>query len=315
MWKWLRWVLLGIVVLGAGFGVYYFKYMNVSLKKVDPNNLPQFIQADFIDLDKIFSISKFRSGSGHDYSSGSGEKCRSLKHYFAPQQNAASEAARQANNGLPPEPDGKTDISIFSPVDGKIIRTQKEQTPIGVQVFIQPTSNPEFTVRIFHVYLDAGFGKDSVVKAGQKIGVIGQYSTTDISIETQSATSRGYYSYFSVMPDSVFAKYIARGVKDRNELIITKEYRDANPLQCNGENFAKNYDSDASFGNYVYLSGSTAQNYNSGSNQTPTSPSATTPSATPPSQTPGGPGGGSGSGGSGGGAGTGGGSGGGQGRN
>lgn len=220
----------------------------------------QFIQADFIDLTKIFSISKFRSGSGHDFSQR-GEPCRSMKHYFVPQWSEAGQKLREANSNLPPLPDGVTDIAIYSPVDGKIVGVNAERTPIGVQVYIRPEANRRATVRLFHIYLDSSVAEGSKVRAGEKIGVIGQYSSTDIAIQT----SDGFVSYFDVMPDSIFAKYQARGVKTRSDLIFTKEYRDANPLQCNGESFAVNYDSDPNSGNFVLLSGYTTDTRTSGS--------------------------------------------------
>jgi len=39
------------------------------------------------------------------------------------------------------------------------------------------------------------------------------------------------------MTDALFNNYVARGVSSRQEFTITKEERDANPLQCNGESF------------------------------------------------------------------------------
>src|SRR6266550_2197475 len=76
---------------------------------IDKNNLPKFIQANFIDLDKIFSISKFRSAAGHSFAGGS-ETCRSMKHYIVPQYDAMADQYMQAHNGFPAPPDGKTDI-------------------------------------------------------------------------------------------------------------------------------------------------------------------------------------------------------------
>ena len=43
--------------------------------------IPQIIDNDWINLDKIAQISKFRSGAGHDYSDDF-ERNRSMKHYF-----------------------------------------------------------------------------------------------------------------------------------------------------------------------------------------------------------------------------------------
>src|SRR5437588_666737 len=47
----------------------------------DPNHVPKVITANFIDLSRVYDISKYRSGAGHDYSLN-GETCRSMKHYF-----------------------------------------------------------------------------------------------------------------------------------------------------------------------------------------------------------------------------------------
>lgn len=246
-YKWV-WIAAGILVVVAA-ALIIFNFKNIQ-DTTDPNNLPQFIQADFIDLDKIMSISKFRSGSGHDFSQGSGEKCRSMKHYFNVQNTQEGERLRSQNNGMPPGPDGKNDISIYSPVDGKISAIQSDQT-LGEQIYIQPTGYSDIKIRLFHMYKLEGVKNGRAVKAGEKIGVIGQYQNTDIAITRGS----DYISYFEVIPDSIFAKYVARGVVDRSELIITKEYRDANPLKCNGEQFAVNYDSDPNSGNLVFLSG------------------------------------------------------------
>jgi len=246
-YKWV-WIAAGILLVTAALLI-GFNFKNIQ-GTTDPSNLPEFIQADFIDLDRIYSISKFRSGSGHDFSQGSGEKCRSMKHYFNVQMSQEGEQLRNQNNGMPPGPDGKNDISIYSPVEGKITAIQSDQT-LGEQIYIQPTGYTDIKIRLFHIYKLEGIKKGRAVKAGEKIGVIGRYQNTDIAITRGS----DYLSYFEVMPDNIFAKYQARGVKDRRELIITQEYRDANPLKCSGEQFAVNYDADPNSGNFIYLSG------------------------------------------------------------
>ena len=224
--------------------------ISTSEPALEDTALPKFIQADFIDLEKIAAISKFRSGSGHDFSRGSGETCRSMKHYFNVWRTEQAEQLINQNKGFPPPPDGKTDIPIYSPVDGKIIDIASEQVDIGQQLYIRPEAYPAFTVRLFHVYPSSNIKNGMQVTAGQKIGVIGQYQNTDVAITKNRNT---YLSYFEVMPDNLFAKYQALGIGDRSELIITKAERDADPLQCNGEWFAKNYDSDPNFKNFVYL--------------------------------------------------------------
>lgn len=259
--RWLKWAIL-IVVMAAVISLLLLfsgqKQIgpfssNGSLNN-DSGSLPQFIQADFIDLDKIAYISKFRSGSGHDFS-GNGEKCRSMKHYFNTQDTREKMDAFSQNNGLPPAPDGNGDIPIYSPVDGKIVSVKKEQMPIGVQVYIRPNSNSEFTIRLFHIYLSSVIKKGSAVKAGQKIGVISKNQNTDIAISKGSPFGQNFISYFDVMPDSIFKGYQDRGVKSRSDFIISKKERDAKPLACNGEQFAENNDQEASSLDFVFLSG------------------------------------------------------------
>jgi len=241
-----------LVTFGGVFIVAAIAVVFVLRPSTGTDSLPQFIEADFIDLDKIYSISKFRSGSGHDFS-GNGETCRSMKHYFNTQDTRGKMLAYDRGNGIPPKPDGINDINIYSPVDGEIVAVKSEQMPIGEQVYIRPESYPNHTVRLFHIYLESGMKDGSQVSAGQKIGVISQYQNTDIAI-TVGKFSRNFVSYFDVMPDSLFAEYRERGVKSRDELIITKEARDADPLRCNGEMFAREKN-DTDPRDFIFLSG------------------------------------------------------------
>lgn len=216
---------------------------------VDITNPPKFIQADFIDLSKIYSISKFRSGEGHDFS-GNGETCRSMKHYFNPQVDVSIKPEKAADGRtIPPLPDGVHDIDIFSPVDGTIIDITSERLPVGEQLYIQPADAKGYTIRLFHVYKITGIQKGVTVKAGQKIGVISGYSTTDISVE---GGSDNFVSYFQVLPDALFGAYTKRGATTRDDFIFSRGYRDANPIACNQDkqgdqsfNYPNGYDHDA----------------------------------------------------------------------
>ena len=203
-----------IVVILIAMGAVIFVFRSST----ETDRLPQFIEADFIDLDQIYSISKFRSGSGHDFSSGS-EECRSMKHYFNTQDTREKMLSYDQNNGIPPKPDGVNDISIYSPVNGKIIAVKSDKMPIGVQVYIRPTAYPDYTVRLFHIYLDSGVEDGSQVIAGQKIGVISQYQNTDIAI-TRGWTD--YISYFEVLPDHLFANYLNRENKPKKNFRTAK---------------------------------------------------------------------------------------------
>lgn len=247
-WKIIVLVIVGSVILIGGGG-YFFNRKTQSTF----NNPSQFIQADFIDLSKIDSISKFRSGSGHDFSSG-GETCRSMKHYFNVSESNEKNQAWEKNNNLPPPPTPGNAIDIFAPVDGKITKIEEEQMPIGKQIYISPSAAPQFTVRLFHIYPITGVSKGTGVTAGQKIGEIGVYQNTDIAIQA-GGFGRSFISYFEVMPDSVFARYQARGATSRDDFIITKEYRDTHPLVCQGEQFTGQNDRSPTADDFVFLSG------------------------------------------------------------
>lgn len=194
----------------------------------DIANPPKFIQHDIVDLKNIFSISKYRSAEGHDFSDGS-ETCRSMKHYYNQQFDAAVGEAAGRNNGIPPQPNGTTDVTIYAPVDGTISRIEAERMPIGEQLYITPDKAKKYTIRLFHVFKSSGIAQGTHVSAGQKIGVISKGVSMDISVETGNR----YVSYFNVMSDSVFATYKERGAKGREDFILTKDYRDNHPVPCN----------------------------------------------------------------------------------
>lgn len=231
-----------VLVLGVGLGT---AWQRGIFAPADANNPAKFIQHDFVDLKQIGSISKFRSGEGHDFSNG-GETCRSMKHYFTPAFSAEdmqklSNQPTEQGKQLPPAPTADTAVAIYAPVDGRITDVRSEHFPVGKQVFIMPDKAKGYSIRIFHVYLVDGIKKGSHVTAGQHIGDISRLSSTDISVQAGQLNGR-YISYFDVMPDSIFASYQALGIKSRNDLIISKEYRDAHPFTCSGEQFNEQHD-------------------------------------------------------------------------
>jgi hypothetical protein len=165
------------------------------------------VTADYIELDQISRISKFRSGVGHDYSD-SYESCRSMKHYFVPKAYP---------------------VKIFSPVTGSISYLTLEWA--GTQVGIQ-SGNRTFV--IFHVDVYGSLGVGTSVTAGQELGThIGSQTWSDIAVWEDDRL----LSYFDVMTDTVFQNYQNRGVSSRSELIISRSERDADPLTCNGDTF------------------------------------------------------------------------------
>ena len=136
----------------------------------DPLDLPEFVDVNYIELDKIHRISKFRSGEGHDYSDDF-ESCRSMKHYF--------------------QPDSSVDwslIKIYSPVSGVIVRLYEEWA--GTQLQIQSSKYPDFTFIIFHVNLSNPLNEGDVVEYEITDGPKGPQASN--VIVTQAAPKRQF---------------------------------------------------------------------------------------------------------------------------
>ncbi len=190
----------------------------------------RFITTDYIELNKIERISKFRSGIGHDYGDDA-ESCRSMKHYYQP-------AAKYPWSS----------VKIFSPVTGTVERTIEEWA--GTQVWIRPSAQPIFTIIIFHIALLKPLVAGDTVTAGMQLGThIGSQTMSDIAVGYTAGNSRLLISYFSLLSDSLFSTYTARGVVSREEFIISRTARDADPLNCSGETFGTS----GTLGNWVVL--------------------------------------------------------------
>lgn len=275
-WPVLPLILIVIAVFGLAFGKKYKdggpkdKFVNRSTISspeeksngidFDPDHPPYFIQADFVELDKVFMISKFRSGTGHDFSVNSGETCRSMKHYFSSMDPAQPNYKSKENPGdksVYPIPTVEKDVKIFSPVDGTLKFVDFDQIAFNRELSVTPDAYPEINIRLQHVQPIPGI-KEGKVKAGEPIGLVLANQSFDLAIEAglSGKNKTGYISYFSAIPDSILKKYQARGIQSRDDLIITKEYRDAHPFSCHGkEEFDENYAFDDPVNNLVYLSG------------------------------------------------------------
>ena len=198
---------------------------------IDIQGIPQFIHSDYIELDKIQRISRFRSSAGHDYSDAF-EHCRSMKHYFEPRADV-----------------DWTQVKIYSPVTG--ILTRVEQEWAGTKLEIASDSLPAFRFSIFHMSPASPFSLGQKVTEGQYLGThIGSSTYSDISVIVNDPTKQGrMVSWFDVMTNALFKRYETRGISSRTLMIISKEERDAYPLECNGDAFI----SDDSLESWVVL--------------------------------------------------------------
>ena len=186
---------------------------------IDKNGIPKFVETNYIELTKIYRISKFRSSIGHDYSDAF-EHCRSMKHYFEPKSDI-----------------DWSSVKIFSPITGKITRLEQEWA--GTKIEIASDDYPAFRFSIFHVNLLISRNVNDAVTAGEQIGThIGTQTMSDIAVIVNDPTHQGkMISYFNVITDTLFKEYFKRGVNTREEMIISKEERDQNPLTCSGDTF------------------------------------------------------------------------------
>ena len=79
---------------------------------------------------------------------------------------------------------------------------------------------------------------DDEVAAGQQLGThIGSQTMSDIAVSVSTTNGWKLLSYFEVMTDSLFQEYQARGVSSKDDVIISQEARDSDPLTCDGEEF------------------------------------------------------------------------------
>jgi len=186
---------------------------------IDADGIPRFVEINYIELDKIWRISRFRSSVGHDYSDAF-EHCRSMKHYFEPKASI-----------------DWTTIKIYSPVSGIITRVDQEWA--GTKLEIAADTYPAFRFSIFHINLAAPYQLNDTVAAGELLGThIGSQTMSDISVIVNDPTKQGrMVSWFDVMTDGLFLQYSNRGVENRERLIISKQERDAYPLSCSGDTF------------------------------------------------------------------------------
>ena len=197
------------------------------------DRIPKFVTTDYIERNKILKISKFRSSEGHDFSDDF-ESCRSMKHYFVPFDTYYS------------------NLKIFAPVEGNISYMREEWA--GTQIGIKSKDYPDYTFIIFHVNIE-NLNVGDEVYAGQKIGThIGQQTNSDIAVKVNTTNGMKLVSYFDVMTDYLFQEYQEYGLTSRDEVIIQKDARDANPLICDGETFTNT----GNLENWVFLKDTTS---------------------------------------------------------
>lgn len=180
---------------------------------LDRLGAPRFVTADYIDLDAIAAISRFRSAEGHDYADGA-EICRSMKHYFRPRENVDAAS-----------------IGLYAPVTGTVAYVRDDLW--GKQVGIRPDAQPAFTVILFHVNPARPLTAGARLASGERLGThVGAQTWSDVAVGVDTPAGYRLVSWFEVLTDAVWRGYQARGLRSRDEAIIPRAERDADPLAC-----------------------------------------------------------------------------------
>lgn len=223
-------------------------FISLQLAKQEP---PPLLAANFVDLNQISKISKFRSCAGHTVVPQDGrEMKRSMKHYF----------------WVKDEYLGTDKIPIYSPYEGlvSVIRSEPGKglegeiwiAPKGKFAMLPPFGRWMFSVQHINVRQDLKVG--SQVKEGEIIGyayaddkggdsfdiVYAKSAVIPKKIDNWTAPFEDLDSVFNRMSEEVFKEYQARGLT-KEDLVLTKEARDQKPCTYdgNGPNFESEDDS------------------------------------------------------------------------
>jgi len=259
------WLILAVISIALIYGgIFFLRTIVPTLDEtphydIESEGIPKFINTDFVELDKIECIKRFRSGFGSD-NSDIFEDCREMNNLF------------YAFNEYRVE----KELKIFSPINGTIMGIYQIESNVsgtwqGVEedlftiIWIQSHEYPAFTIRLGWLDIrDMGVKYGTRLSAGQHIGygcmkyngkVTGApVVEASISINTLNGVKK--VSYFDVITDDVFQNYKNRGVPSRDDFIISKEERDAHPLNCIDETKGPETDwiyEKGDIPNFVYL--------------------------------------------------------------
>lgn len=213
----------------------------LSLKSAQ-SKPPPLITANFVDLDKIERISKYRSCAGHVTVPQDGrEMKRNMKHYF----------------WVKPEYNRSKTVEIYSPYDGYVgdIRSDLNENLEG-EIWISPTEIfamvpplGVWTFSVQHIDIRPDLKLGDKVKAGELIGwlavsqtrgdsfdiVYGKSGFPPKKIDNWTNPFADLDSVFNHMSDEAFVEYQEIGFSSKEDFVISKEQRDQNPCQYQGE--------------------------------------------------------------------------------
>lgn len=194
------------------------------------------VVANVVNLDKVKEISKFRSCNGHVVvPTDNRETKRNMKHYFGQKDEYSNTADK---------------VEIYAPFDGYISSwrpNESGENNANLWVTKSPFPLGRWGVSVDHVAKLENLKVGDRVKAGQLIGyadLSGNHYSFDfiysrpriptVRIDNWSSPYGNLDSIFNHMSDKVWAEYQKRGIVSKDQIIISKESRDANPCVYQG---------------------------------------------------------------------------------
>lgn len=224
---------LGVLILTLLSAV----FLSIKINESQP---PPKLVANFVDINKVKQISKYRSCAGHTTVPQDGrEMKRNMKHYIE----------------VYPELRKEETVEIYSPYDGfiSVIRADMADRLEG-EIWIVPdrgilTILPPFNLWMFsfeHVQPRKGLKVGDKVKAGELMGyasflvtertdptfdaIYGKMALPSVpkKLDNWNSPFSDLDSVFDHMSDEVYAQYQKRGIT-REKIIVSKDERDNNP--------------------------------------------------------------------------------------
>lgn len=229
--------MIGKVFLGIGTLILILILAVIFSVRSNENEPPPFLVSNFVNLDKIEKISKYRSCQGHVVVPQNGkESRRNMKHYF--------EAKKEFI--------GNNTVEIYAPYDGYVSMVRSEPSkglegeiwisPIQIIGMLPPLGVWNFSVE--HINIKEGLKLGNKVKAGELIGyaalseypdsfdiVYGKLGLPPKTIDGWTSPFADLDSVFNHLSDGVFAEYRKKGVVSKEDFIINKEARDQDPCK------------------------------------------------------------------------------------
>ncbi len=192
---------------------------------------PPQLTANFVDLDKVWKISKFRSCAGHTTIPQDGRELkRNMKHYIT----------------LHPEHRKENFVEVYSPYNGHIALILKEEIWVapGTKSLLNILPFNRWMFSVIHVKPRDGLSMGDKVSAGELIGygtflqfpesdaafdaVYGKMNIPPKKVDNWSSPYGDLDSPFNHLSAGALAEYEQKGVTRKN-IILSAEERDKDP--------------------------------------------------------------------------------------